>query len=69
MTGKIPGATALTDSEFMAGREAEYARHRAAGAIAHIPLPDYLGMTRAEYDDWKRTGTVAERVLRTWRRA
>jgi hypothetical protein len=53
----------------MAGREAEYARHREAGAIAHIPLPDYLGMARSEYDDWKRTGIVAPRVLRVWRRA
>lgn len=61
--------TNRTDPEFMAGREAEYARHREAGAIAHIPLPDYLGMARAEYDDWKRTGIVAPRVLRVWRRA
>jgi len=70
MTRKIPGAAELTDSEFMDGREAEYERVSASGRLGrHISRLDYLGMTRAEYDDWKRTGIVAQRVLRGWRRA
>lgn len=58
------------NSAFMDGREAEYERHVAAGRLGqHIGRLDYLGMTQAEYDDWKRTGIVPRRVLSIWRRA
>lgn len=66
---KTAAALEAGDAEFIAAREAEYERLTPAARDLVGGRAEYLGMTPAEYGQWKQSGAVAGRVMRMWRLA